>query len=245
MEARSLPLAALIRSNSQEIETGEGAHMNRYTKAYIFIGAVSLFAALTMTSISRKGSVAKNMSNPQEQSYSSLLQVLESPARSNELTDKEDIYGWLIGAWEAAVYDYAEDGTAHESSGEWHFGRVLEGRAIQDVWIAPPRSRRSDKTLSKQYNRYGTSLRVYDREIGAWRVTWFNPVTGVRNDLVSRRQGADIIQEGLAADGHKIRWSFKDITPTSFRWLGEYLESDGKTWRLQAEFRARRIEDRR
>jgi hypothetical protein len=223
----------------------EGTHMNLYTKAYIFIGAVLLFVALTMTSISRKGAGAKSMSNPQEQSYSSFLQVLGSPARSNELTDQEDIYGWLIGGWEATVYDYAEGGTAHESSGEWHFGRVLEGRAIQDVWIAPPRSRRSDKTLSKQYNRYGTSVRVYDREIGAWRVTWFNPVTGVRNDLIGRRQGDDIVQEGLAADGHKIRWSFKDITPTSFRWLGEYLESDGKTWRLQVEFRARRIEDRR
>jgi hypothetical protein len=219
--------------------------MKRYAKAYIFIGAVLLFAALTMTSISRKWSVAKNMSNPQEQSHSSLLQALGSSARSNELTDQEDIYGWLIGGWEATVYDYAEDGTANESSGEWYFGRVLEGRAIQDVWIAPPRSQRRDKTLSKQYNRYGTSLRVYDRDTGAWRVTWFNPVTGVRNDLVGRRQGADIIQEGLAADGHKIRWSFKDITPMSFRWLGEYLESDGKTWRLQAEFRARRIGDRR
>jgi hypothetical protein len=219
--------------------------MNRYTKAYIFIGAVLLFATLTMTSISRKGSVAKNMSNPQEQSYSSLLQVLGSSARSNELTDQEDIYGWLIGGWEATVYDYAEDGTTHESSGEWHFGRVLEGRAIQDVWIAPPRSKRNAKNMSKQYNRYGTSLRVYDREIGAWRVTWFNPVTGVRNDLVGRRQGADIVQEGVTADGRKIRWSFKDITPSSFRWLGEFLESDGKTWRPQAEFRARRIEDRR
>src|SRR5262245_45755007 len=113
----------------------EGSHMNRYTKAYILIGAVLLFAALTMTSISRKGSVAKNMSNPQEQSYSSFLQVLGSPARSNELTDQEDIYGWLIGGWEATAYDYSEDGTAHESSGEWHFGRVLEGRAMQVVWI--------------------------------------------------------------------------------------------------------------
>jgi hypothetical protein len=219
--------------------------MNRYAKAYIFIGAVLLFAALTMTSISRKESVAKNIYKTQEHSCSYLLQVLGSSTRSNELTDQEDIFGWLIGSWEATVFDYAADGTARESSGEWHFGRVLEGRAIQDVWIVPPRSQRNSKTLSKQNNRYGTSLRVYDREIGAWRVTWFNPVTGVRNDLVSRRQGADIVLEGTSADGHKIQWSFKDIAPTSFRWLGEYLESDGKTWRLQAEFRARRIEDRR
>src|SRR5262245_10357600 len=160
----------------------EGTYMNRYTKAYIFIRAVLLFAALTMTSISRKGSVAKNMSNPQEQSYSSFPQVLGSPARSNELTDQEDIYGWLIGSWEAAVYDYAEGGAAHESSGEWHFGRVLEGRAIQDVWISPPRSQRSDKPLSKQFNRYGQSVRGYDGEIGVWRGTWFNAVTGQRKD---------------------------------------------------------------
>ena len=91
-----------------------------------------------MTSISRKGSVAKNMSNPQEQSQFppasvGIAREIERDYRS------EDITGWLIGGWEAAVYDYAEDGTAHEGSGEWHFGRV-EGRAIQDVWIAPPRS---------------------------------------------------------------------------------------------------------
>jgi hypothetical protein len=217
--------------------------MNRYVKAYIFIGAGLLFAALTMTSISRKEPVAKNMSNPQKQSHNSLLQALGSAARSNELTDEEDIYGWLIGGWEATVYDYPADGAAHESSGEWHFGRVLEGRAIQDVWIAPPRSQRNVKTPSKQYNRYGTSLRVYDKEIGAWRVTWFNPVSGARNDLVGLRQGPDIVQEGTNADGRRIRWSFKDITPTSFRWLGESLAPDGKTWRLEAEFRARRMED--
>jgi hypothetical protein len=215
--------------------------MDRFVKPYIFIGAVLLFAALTMTSISRKGAGAKSMSNPQEQSYSSLLQVLGSSARSSELTDQEDIYGWLIGGWEADVYDYPADGTAHKSIGEWHFGRVLEGRAIQDVWIAPPRSQRNVQTLSKRYNRYGTSIRVYDREIGAWRVTWFNPVSGARNDLVGRRVGADIVQEGTNAEGCKIRWSFKDITPTSFRWLGESLEPDGKTWRLEVEFRARRI----
>jgi hypothetical protein len=217
--------------------------MNRYAKAYIFISAVLSFAALSLASISGKEPGAKNMSNPQKQSFNSLLQVLGSAARSNELTDQEDIYGWLIGSWEADVYDYSADGTSHESSGEWHFGRVLEGRAIQDVWIAPPRSQRNTKTMSKQYNRYGTSLRVYDREIGAWRVTWFNPVSGARNDLIGRRQGDDIIQEGTNADGRRIRWSFKDITPTSFRWLGESLGPDGKTWRLEAEFRARRIED--
>jgi len=29
-----------------------------------------------------------------------------------------------------------------EQRGEWHFGWVLEGRAIQDVILAPPREER-------------------------------------------------------------------------------------------------------
>src|SRR5215813_1444723 len=222
----------------------EREYMNRYVKAHTFIGAVLLFAGLTMTNISRKESGAKTMINPHEQPNSSLLQALGAPGRPNEITDRNDIYGWLVGDWEATVYDYAADGTASESSGEWHFGWVLEGRAIQDVWIAPPRSQRNGKTLSKRNNRYGTSLRVYDQENGVWRVTWFNPVTGARNDLVGRRRGNEIIQEGLGPDGRKIRWLFTEIMPTSFIWRGESLEPDGKTWRLEAEFRARRVKNK-
>ena len=218
--------------------------MNRHVKAQSVVGAVLLLATIIMTSILRKELITKNMSNPQEQSHGSLFRVLDAPGRSNELTDGEDVYGWLVGGWEATVYDYSADGAARESIGEWHFGWVLEGRAIQDVFIAPHRSQRSGQTLSKLNNRYGTTLRIYDREIAAWRVTWFNPVTGARNDLVGRRQGADIVQEGINPDGSKIRWVFTDITPTSFRWLGESLEPDGKTWRLQAEFRARRMKNK-
>src|SRR5262249_17593914 len=114
--------------------------MNRYPKVYTFTVAVILFADLTMTSISRKESIAKNMSNPHEQAHSSLLQVLEAPERSNELTDREDIYGWLIGGWEATVFDYAADGTAQESSGGGDFGWGFGGSAIQEVWHLPPPS---------------------------------------------------------------------------------------------------------
>jgi hypothetical protein len=34
---------------------------------------------------------------------------------------------------------------------------------------------------------------------------------------------------------------FTEITPDSFRWTGEALNPDGKTWRLEGEFRARRV----
>jgi len=66
-------------------------------------------------------------------------------------------------------------------------------------------------------------------------------VTGNRDELIGRRSGKEIVQVGTHGNGTPIRWIFTDITPDSFRWTGEALEPDGKTWKLEAEFRARRM----
>ena len=102
--------------------------------------------------------------------------------------------------------------------------------------------RRADRTLppDKTYNMYGTTLRVWDAALQAWRVTWINPVTGGRDELIGRWSGKDIVQLGARANGTPIRWMFTQITPDSFRWTGEVMEADGHTWRLEGEFLARR-----
>ena len=100
-------------------------------------------------------------------------------------------------------------------------------------------SRRSG--LGKSNNMYGTTLRVWDSSLEAWRVTWINPVTGARDELVGRWSGKDIVQIGTHADGTPIRWSFTEIAPDSFRWTGEVLEPDGHIWRTEGEFRALRM----
>src|SRR5260370_14239909 len=66
------------------------------------------------------------------------------------------VYDLLIGDWEADVYDYEPDGSKRVNKGEWHFSWVLEGRGIQDVWIAPEQPERSVETPAKN-NRYGTT----------------------------------------------------------------------------------------
>ena len=165
--------------------------------------------------------------------------ALAAAGRSREIPEHADVYGWLIGSWDLDVYRYGVDAAVIVIKGEAHFGRVLEGRAVQDVWIMPRISDRSSE-LGKVNNTYGTTLRVWDGSIQAWRVTWINPVTGVRDELIGRRSGKDVVQLGSHADGTPIRWLFTEITPDSFRWTGEALESDGKTWKLEAEFRARR-----
>jgi len=66
-------------------------------------------------------------------------------------------------------------------------------------------------------------------------------VTGRRDELIGRWGGKDVVQVGTHADGTPIRWMFTEIAPDSFRWTGEALQPDGKTWKLEGEFRARRI----
>ena len=166
--------------------------------------------------------------------------ALTARGRSAEIREADDLYGWAIGSWELDVLHYGVDVSALAIKGQAHFGWVLEGRVLQDVWIMP---RIADRKLDhgKANNMYGTTLRVWDGSIGAWRITWINPVTGVRDELIGRRSGSDIVQVGRHADGTPIRWSFTEITPDSFRWTGEVLEPDGTTWRLEGEFRARRV----
>ena len=124
------------------------------------------------------------------------------------------------------------------STGEAHFAWVLQGRAVQDVFINPRRSDRGPES-PKFANWFGTTIRIYDPSIQAWRVNWFNPHDGVRAELIGRRHGTNILQDGKFPDGTTIRWTFSDITENSYRWRGERLEPDG-TWRLQVEFRAKR-----
>lgn len=66
-------------------------------------------------------------------------------------------------------------------------------------------------------------------------------MTGAKSQLVGRRQGDDIVQEGTRPDGALVRWSFCEITPSSFHWKGESSPDGGRTWRLEAEFLGRRM----
>lgn len=170
----------------------------------------------------------------------SFLEVLQSSECSPEIDDSNDVYGWLVGSWELHVLHYLVDVRSRGLKGEVHFARVLEGRAVQDVWIMPRISERNSN-LDRACNMFGTTLRVWDESTKTWRITWINPVTGRRDELIGRRNGSDIVQIGTHQDGTPIRWIFTEITRDSFRWLGEALQPDGKTWKLEGEFLARRM----
>jgi len=165
--------------------------------------------------------------------------ALAASARAPEIPESEDVYGWLVGSWELTICHYLDmDVTSRPIRGEVHAGWVLQGRAVQDVWFYPsdPSSAGLDKMIT-----YGTTLRVWDPAIKAWRITWINPATNHREEQIGRRNGKDIVQIGVRSNGTPTRWRFTEITSDSFHWLGDALQPDGQTWQLEAEFRARRF----
>ena len=167
------------------------------------------------------------------------LDALVAGGRSPEIPDSADCYGWLVGSWQLEVRNYWGDVRALGLKAEAHFGWVLEGRAVQDVWILPVRAQRTGE-IDRSRTSYGTTLRVWDAGLQAWRVTWINPATGARADLVGRWSGKDVVQIGSLPNGTPIRWIFSEITHDSFRWTGESLQADGHTWKREGEFLARR-----
>ena len=160
---------------------------------------------------------------------SPLIEALHSAGPARDREEGLRLYAWLVGHWDMDATLHLDDGTMHRGRGEIHFGWVLEGRAIQDVWILPGVF-------------YGTTLRVYDPTLDAWHILWSDPLRQVYTRQIGRAHGDGIIQDGKNDAGEPVRWSFTEITPNSFRWRGERSRDGSASWQLQAEFFARRAE---
>lgn len=158
--------------------------------------------------------------------------------------ERPDLYGHFIGSWDVEVIDHLEGGETRHRQGEWHFAWVLEGRAIQDVFIVPARAERpAPATQVLPGDRYGATIRFFDAARKQWRIVWVNAVTGTLNTFHSRRAGQTIVQDGVDESGAALRWSFLDVEQDRFRWLGQRSVDGGQTWHTVAEFLARRREE--
>ena len=149
---------------------------------------------------------------------SAFLDALGADGPSADRAGKMDLYGRFVGSWDLDVRQFSEDGRECRRAGEWHFGWALEGRAIQDVWIVPPRGELRHGDAAARFNSYGTTLRVYDPDIDGWRIQWTDPVTRSFLQMIGRADGDDIVQSGTRPDGQLLRWSFREITPDAFLW---------------------------
>jgi hypothetical protein len=168
--------------------------------------------------------------------------VLHAEGPNAEREAQLALYSWLIGRWEFAITTFPEDGSTHEGRGEIHAGWVLQGRAIQDVWMIPRLGERRPgiAELPGAGNWYGTTLRLYDPAIDAWRILWNDPATNFFSQQIAHARAKDIVQEGPDPRGGTMRWTFAEIKPDSFHWTAEHSTAESGPWRLVVDIHARR-----
>jgi hypothetical protein len=172
--------------------------------------------------------------------HDTFAETLLSSGPHPSLGEHAQTYARVIGSWVGQLHNHMLGHSVPPASVEAHFAWVLDGRAVQDVWITPARSDRSPAAKAS-LDWYGSTLRVFEPASGAWRSVWTDPVSQLRIELLGRSQGADIVQIGTRG-GRPIRWTFSQIQHQSFVWEGHILNLDGKTWDLEVEMRFRRIE---
>ncbi|MFC5742175.1 hypothetical protein [Dyella tabacisoli] len=143
------------------------------------------------------------------------------------------LYGRFVGSWSGRLIYFDAQNIRHETSAEVHFGWALEGRAVQDIWIAPSRSERQP---GEPQIMYGATLRVYDPGSDTWQIIWTDPVWQVYDRMTGRADGDNIVQEYRMPDGARCQWMFTEITENSFHWIRRESTDDGLHWELRGEF---------
>ncbi len=168
-----------------------------------------------------------------------MIELLDADGPDTERAEGLMVFGRFVGSWDMEAVFWNHDGNeVAKHRGEWHFGWVLQGRAIQDVLISPPLE--EQRRTSVPVHEYGSSFRLYDPKTDTWRVTWFAPISGTIVDLTGRREGDRIVLEGVEPSGMLDRWIFSDITEDSFTWTGHESVDDGRTWPLIERMLCRR-----
>jgi len=150
------------------------------------------------------------------------------------LGDQATVFGRLVGTWDVEYTDFKKDGTIDRRSGELLVGWVMDGRAIQDLWIVYPSGKRKEREVY-------TDLRYYDPKSRTWPATFIDP----EHVSVARFTGTAAGDDRIAFDTHDFqgtdtRWSINNIRPDSFVWQEEESLDGGTTWRLVAEHHMKR-----
>lgn len=162
--------------------------------------------------------------------FSEFTEALLSAEKSPMIPDEYDIFGKFCGSWKFKGDFMTGSGEIQTSEGEWLFSRILNGTAIQDVFIWPPRDqRRSDDVCGE----YASSIFAYDPLSKKWDVTWVN--TGATVRLKAEKIGGNIIMTEITEK--KMQWIFSDITDVSFIWQS-VIHNDNGSKTLLANLRA-------
>jgi hypothetical protein len=203
--------------------------ISTFTRWFAACALASVLLSWASLGISSAAATEKAGTAPASDPRLDLVTALQATGPHPSLGDQAKVFGRLIGTWDGEYTEFSNDGKATHSSGEWIFGWVMDGRAIQDLFIIHP-------SAAHQVGFVGTTLRYFDPKSGTWSVTFIDPEDSSVETLTGGAVGDDrIVVHSQNTDGKETRWSLDDIRPNSWIFRDEETRDGGKTWRLREE----------
>lgn len=197
-----------------------------------FTGCLMAMFALVPWANARAGAPATG-----SPASSDMIRTLQASGPHASLGSGGELLGRFVGSWSIDYTFHSKDGKVTRGSGEYVAGWVMDGSAIQILWVVDPRDGRQDREVY-------TSLQYLDPKSGTMYLTFIDPQHASANyQPVARFTGTVegdsrmvFITQDLSSKGDRTnRWSFNDIGPDSFVFRDEESSDGGKTWRLAEE----------
>ena len=154
--------------------------------------------------------------------------ALTSQGKHHSIPEEDNWFGPLVGTWDMEWIDGHGTEQERHVPGEWIFSWVLEGTAIQDIFICPSRQARKTKTWPDA--AYGTTIRIYHPGKRAWDI--FYGTAGETVQLEAKKENGQIVLTEITQKN--MKWIFSDITDHTFHWKNIHTP-DGKNWLVGGE----------
>jgi hypothetical protein len=199
--------------------------------AWLFLWLIAALTAAGLLCASgsmRADAKAQDASSTAADPRHAMISTLAAAGPHKSLGDNAKAFDQLVGTWDCDYSFHADDGSVSRAKGELLFGWIIDGHAVQDIWITYPQKKGEEREI-------GTSVRFFDPKSEMWRVMFALPSLNILTTVEGKAQGDRIILEGKSSDGAIRRWSFNDITPNSFVWRNQKSTDGGKTWKLREE----------
>lgn len=158
------------------------------------------------------------------------VNALISDKKSDKIPDEDDIFGPLVGDWD---FQWNDNNQSRKVQGEWIFRRVLEGCAIQDIFICPSRATRESNPQPD--GEYGSTFRIYNPGTKKWDISY--GCTGYITRLQAEREGSKVVLTNIIDKNEK--WVFSEIKDDSFHWQNVRVMGNGD-WHINADLYASR-----
>jgi hypothetical protein len=164
-----------------------------------------------------------------------MVTALEALSPHSSLGEQAKPFGRLVGAWDVEYTDFTKSGKTLHRTGELHFGWVMDGRVLQDLWVVDPSG------TSKEREVY-TDLFYFEPKAGRWHIVSVDPYAA----SVATFVGSAIDNDRIVMESHDLaptethRWSFNDMNLGLLVFRDEISSDDGKTWELKSEYHMKR-----